>query len=115
VEDIAYSTPSEGSYTTGKERDVQSGDDGRLTVTVDLKETKLVNRFEFTIDNPNYLRGQSRPFELQTRDAGGRWNTAYRGRIYGTICGKAIAPVNTNAVRLIVKTQNIKQFDIFDN
>jgi hypothetical protein len=113
VEEIAYSIPSEGSYTTGKERDVQFGDDGRLTVTVDLKETKSVNRFEFTIDNPNHLRGQSRPFELQTRDAGGQWNTAYRGRIYGTICGKAIVPVNTDAVRLIVKTQNIKQFDVF--
>jgi hypothetical protein len=113
VDEIAYSLPSEGSYTTGKERDIQSNADGYLTATVDLKDTKNINRFEFSIENPNYLRGQGRPFEVQTREADGQWKTVYKGRIYGTICGKAIVPVDTDAVRLIVKAQEIKQFDVF--
>jgi hypothetical protein len=29
------------------------------------------------------------------------------------ICGKTIAPVNASAVRLVVKAQEIKQFDVF--
>jgi hypothetical protein len=115
LDEIAYSLPSEGSYTLGKERSVQYGEDGYLTATVDLKETKLIERFEFTIENPGYRRGNSRPFELQVREANGQWNTAYRGRVYGVICGKAITPVSTDAVRLIVKAQGIKQLDVFGN
>jgi hypothetical protein len=113
VDEIAYSLPSEGSYTAGRELAVQSDDGGRLTATVDLKEKKLINRFEFTIDNPGYRRGQSSQFELQARDAGGQWKTVYRGSVYGTICGKAIDTVSTDAVRLTVKAQSIKQFDVF--
>jgi hypothetical protein len=78
-----------------------------------LKETKLINRFEFTIDNPGYRRGQGRPFELQVRESDGKWKTVYSDRVYGIICGKAINPVNTDAVRLIVQAQGIKQLDVF--
>jgi hypothetical protein len=113
VDEIAYSLPSEGSYTLGKERTIESGSNGFLTVTVDLDGTKLVDRFEFTVENPGYRRGQWRPFELQAKDAGGQWKTAYRGEIYGVICGKAIVPVNADAVRLIVQAKEIKQFDVY--
>jgi hypothetical protein len=113
VEDIAFALPSEGSQTAGKKRVIQSGTDGYLTATVDLADKKTVDRFEFTIDNPGYLRGQGRPFELQAREANGKWSTVYRGRVYGTICGKQIAPVNTDAIRLIIKATGIKQLDIF--
>jgi hypothetical protein len=114
VDDIAFSLPSEGSYTEGKERDIKSDpDDGYLTATVDLQDTKVIDRFEFTIDNPGYLRGYGRPFELQIREANGQWKTVYNGRVYGTICGKKIASVSTDAIRLIVKAPGIKQLDIF--
>ena len=113
VEAIACSLPSEGSYTAGQEREIRSGADGFLTATVSLKDAKLIDRFELTIDNPGYRRGQARPFELHVRGADGQWTTAYRGSIYGVICGKAIAPVNADAVRLVVKAQEIKQFDVF--
>jgi hypothetical protein len=113
LDEIAYSLPSEGSYTAGKERETLSDKDGYLTVTADLKETKLINRFEFTIDNPNYRRGQGRPFEFQVRESDGKWKTVYSDRVYGIICGKAITPVNTDAIRLIVKAKQIQQLDVF--
>jgi hypothetical protein len=115
VEDIAFALPSEGSHTAGRERAVQSGTDGYLTATVDLADKKTIDRFEFTIDNPGYLRGHGRPFELQVREADGKWNTVYSGRVYGTVCGKKIAPVSADAIRLIVKAAGIKQLDVFGN
>jgi hypothetical protein len=113
VEEIAYTLPSEGSFTLKKDMLVQSDPNGYLTVTVDLNDTKLIDRFEFTIDNPNYRRGEGRPFELQIRETNGQWKTVYVGRIYGTICGKAIAPISTDAVRLTVKAKEVKQLDVF--
>ena len=47
-----------------------------------------MGRFEFTIDNPDHLRGQGKPFELQAKQADETWKTAYKGSVYGTICGK---------------------------
>jgi hypothetical protein len=74
---------------------------------------KHIDRFEFTIDNPGYLRGQGKPFELQVKQADENWKTVYHGKVFGTICGKKIDPIATNAVRLFVQTSEIKQFDVF--
>jgi hypothetical protein len=113
VDDLAFALPSEGSHTAGEELVIQSDKDNYITTTVNLGEKKLVDRFEFTIDNPGYRRGHGRPFKLQVREPDGKWKTVYHGRIYGTICGKKIAPVNTDAIRLTVQAKEIKQLDIF--
>lgn len=113
VEEIAYLLPSLGSYTLGRSREVKASGDGYLTATVELSETRYIDRFEFTIDNPNYRRGQGRPFELQARGVDGQWKTAYCGNVYGIICGKKIPPVKADAIRLIIKASEVKQLDIY--
>jgi hypothetical protein len=113
VEDIAYAMPSEGSYTAGKEREIHSTDNDYLRVTVDLKETRLISRFEFTVANPGYRRGDGSPFELMVRETNGQWKTVYHGNVYGAICAKTISPVCADAVQLIIKNRDLKQFDVF--
>ncbi len=78
-----------------------------------MEDEIIIGRFEFTIDNPGHIRGHGKPFSIQVIDKDGKWNKVYEDKVYGTICGKRIAPVKTNAVRLIVQADSIKQFDIF--
>jgi len=113
VEEIAYALPSKGSLTLGRERKLTTDSEGRTIAEVKLDGEKTIRRFEFTIDNPGYLRGQGKAFELQAKQADGTWKTAYKGSVYGTICGKAIDPVKASAVRLVILAKEIKQFDIF--
>jgi alpha-L-fucosidase 2 len=113
VEDIAYGLPSKGSFTVGRKRVEQTAADGSMTAVVDLNTEKTIHRFEFTIDNPGYLRGHGKPFELQIKNRDGNWKTIYNGQIFGTICSKNIEPVSAKTVRLIVHASEIKQFDVF--
>jgi hypothetical protein len=113
VEDIAYALRSKGSFTEGHERVVQPAADGLMTALVDLNAERTIDRFEFTIDNPGYLRGHGKPFQLQVKNRYGSWETVYNGQIFGTIFGKSIDPVYAKAVRLIVEASEIKQFDVF--
>jgi alpha-L-fucosidase 2 len=113
VEEIAYALPSTGSFTLGHERKLTTDFDGRTVAEVNLDGGKTISRFEFTIDNPGYLRGQGKSFELQAKQADGTWKTAYTGSVYGTICGKQIEPLKTESIRLIIKSKKIKQFDVF--
>ncbi len=113
VEEIAYSLPSKGSFTLGCERTLTADSEGRTVAEVNLDSEKTIDRFEFTIDNPGYLRGQGKPFELQAKQADGIWKTAYKGSVYGTICGKQFDPVTTKAVRLVIQASEIKQLDVF--
>ena len=113
VEEIARGLPSKGSLTTGLERKVTGDSQGKITAQVDFETEKAMDRFEFTIDNPDHLRGRGKPFELQVKQMDESWKTVYKGSIYGTICGKAIEPVTTKAVRIIVQASGIRQFDIF--
>ena len=113
VEEIAYSLPSKGSLTLGCERTLTEDSKGRTVAVVNLDSEKTIDRFEFTIDNPGYLRGQGKPFEIQAKLADGKWMTAYKGSFYGTICGKQFDPVTTKAVRLVIQASEIKQLDVF--
>ncbi len=113
VEEIAYSLPSKGSLTLGCERTLTADSEGRTVAEVNLDSEKTINRFEFTIDNPGYLRGQGKPFELQAKQADGKWKTAYKGSVYGILCGKQFDPVTTKAVRLVIQASEIKQLDVF--
>jgi alpha-L-fucosidase 2 len=113
VEEIAYSLPSKGSLTLGCVRTLTADSKGRTVAEVNLDSEKTINRFEFTIDNPGYLRGQGKAFELQAKQANGIWKTAYKGSVYGTICGKQLDPVSTKAVRLVIQASEIKQLDVF--
>jgi alpha-L-fucosidase 2 len=113
VDDIALALPSVGSFTTGQHMDILNDNQGRLNATVKLGSERTVSRFEFTIDNPGYLRGQGRPFEIQALQPGGTWKTVYQGKVYGIICSKQIDPVTTAAVRLVVDASVIRQLDVF--
>jgi hypothetical protein len=116
LDDIAYGLPSQGSLTTGCKWNIMpNSGEGLEGVAVDLKAKKSISRFEFTITNPGYLRGQGKPFELQALQKDGEWTTIYKGNIYGTICGKQIDPVSARHVRLMINAQEIKQFDVFEN
>jgi len=113
IDDIASELPSKGSFTLGKERTVKINPDSQLTADVDLGGLKTIDRFEFTIDNPDYLRGQGKPYEFQVKKSDNKWVTAYKGSIYGTICSKQFDKISATAIRLIVKASAIKQFDVF--
>jgi len=113
LEEIAYSLPSKGSYTIEKERKITTDAEGRMVAEVNFDGEKPINRFEFTIENKGYLRGQGKPFELQVKQSDGTWKTAYKGNVYGTICSKQFDQVTTKAVRLVIRATEIKQLDVF--
>lgn len=113
VEDIAYALPSKGSLTAGREKLQRTDADGLMVTEVNLNGEKTIGRIEFTIDNPGYLRGQGKAFELQAKQPDGTWKIVYKGKVYGTICGKQFDPVKTEAVRLLIKVGEVKQFDLF--
>lgn len=113
VEEIAFELPSKGSLTLGRERKLTTDFEGRTIAEVKLDGEKTISRFEFTIDNPGYLRGQGKAFELQAKQADGTWKTAYKGSVYGIICSKQFDPVKTEAVRLVIQAKEIQQLDVF--
>ena len=113
VEPIAMALPSVGSLTSGLSPTITTDPEGRLIREVNFGKEQSFKRFEFTIDNPGYLRGEGKPFDLQAKQNDGSWKTVYKGKVYGTICGKEIDPVTAKSVRLIVQANVIKQFDIF--
>jgi hypothetical protein len=114
VEEIATALPSVGSLTSGRQRSMQSDAAGRLIAAVDLGGQKTIQRFEFTIDNPGYLRGRSRPYEFQVKQADGFWRTAYQGQVFGCICARKIDPVAATAVRVVVQAPGIRQLDVYE-
>jgi hypothetical protein len=113
VEEIAYALPSKGSLTLGCKRSLTTDSEGRMVAEVSMESEKTISRFEFTIDNPGYLRGQGKAFELQAKQADGIWKTVYKGSVYGTICGKQFDAVTAKAVRLVIQTSGLKQLDVF--
>ena len=113
VEELAYGLPSTGSYTAGRERVVTRDAQGQTIATVDLGGEHMIGRMEFTIDNPDYRRGQGKAFAVQARLSDGTWQTVHDGKVYGTICGKAFTPVRAGAVRLVVQAPVLTQFDVF--
>lgn len=113
VEEIANALPSKGSFTINRERKVSTYPEGRMVAEINLQEEKMINRFEFTIDNPGYVWGGGKPFELQIKSADEIWRTVYKGNVYGIICGKQFDPVKANAVRLVIQAAGIKQLDVF--
>jgi hypothetical protein len=113
VEPVVMSMPSTGSLTARNGLEVKALEDGRLQTETVFSEESAFSRFEFVIRNPGYLRGEGRPFEIQSRKADGPWETIFKGKVYGTICGKTIVAVSANAVRLVVQAEEIERFDVF--
>ncbi|MFM2297501.1 MAG: hypothetical protein RL117_1208 [Verrucomicrobiota bacterium] len=85
---------------------------GKPGTTIDLGETKSFDRLEFTIDLPNYQRGQAKSFRLEALQADGQWHVVHQGNIYGIIYSKRFTPTNASQVRLIIDAP-VTQFDIF--
>jgi hypothetical protein len=113
VEEIAYALPSKGSFTLGRERKLTTDFEGRTIAEVKLDGEKTISRFEFTIDNPGYLRGHGKAFEFQAKQPDGSWKPVYNGSVYGTICGKQFDQIKTDAIRLVISAKEIMQFDVF--
>jgi len=114
VEEIAIGLPSVGSLTSGRLRSLGADAAGRLIAMLDLGGQKTIQRFEFTIDNPGYLRGRSRPYEFQVKQADGFWRTVYQGQVFGSICAREIDPVAATAVRVVVQAPGIRQLDVYE-
>lgn len=115
IDPVARSLPSQGSLTLGRAfRLSHDAADGRLISEVSLGAVKAVNRFEFTIANPGHRRGQWKAFEVQAELADGGWKTFHEGKVFGSICGRRIAPFTTQRVRLLVDAPAITQFDVFE-
>lgn len=115
VEDIVREKMAEGALAAGKKRSISKVPDGRLTSAVELDSGQSIGRIEFTIENPGHIRGKFKDFEIQARKGSGTWNTVYRGRIYGTICGKKIEPFVASEVRLVIDAAAIVQFEVYGN
>ena len=113
VEEIALALPSKGSFTLGLAKNTWKDARGKTNVEVKFDSPKQINRFEFSIDNPGYLRGKGLSFDLQVQQTNGSWKTIYQGKVFGTICGKQIEKVEVTAVRLVIEAKEIKQFDVF--
>jgi alpha-L-fucosidase 2 len=113
LDDIAAQLPSAGSLTRDGALEVSHAGTDTTIVRVSLPCEEQIGRFELTIENPSHRRGEGRPFRLQSRRPDGDWKTFYEGWVYGTICGKAIAPVSLAEVRLVVNASHVSQFDLF--
>ncbi|MBV5283538.1 MAG: hypothetical protein JZU53_14045 [Paludibacter sp.] len=113
VEEIAMALPSKGSFTLGLAKNTWKGAQGKTNMEVKFDSPKQINRFEFSIDNPGYLRGNGIPFDLQVQVADGSWKTIHQGKVFGIICSKQIENVEATAVRLVIDANEIKQFDVF--
>ena len=113
VEPIAMALPSVGSLTLGRTPTITTDTEGRLISEVNFEKEQSIQRFELTIDNPGYLRGAGKPFDLQVKQNDGSWKTVYQGKVFGTICGKEIKPVVAKTIRLVVQAKQLKQFDLF--
>ena len=113
VEEIALAMPSQGSFTLGLAKNIWKDAQGKTNVEIKLDSPKQINRFEFTIDNPGYLRGNGIAFELQVQLVEGSWKTIYEGKVFGTICSKQIDKEEATAVRLVIKAKEIKQLDVY--
>lgn len=101
LEAIVRAGVSAGSLTAGK-----SG------TTIDLGEAKTFDRIEFTIDNPNYQRGQAKAFRLEVLQADGQWRVAHQGHIYGIIYSKRFPATTATQARLVIEAP-VTQFDLF--
>ena len=100
-EAIVRAGVSAGSLTAGK-----SG------TTIDLGKSKTFDRLEFTIDNPNYLRGQAKSFRLEVLQDDGQWSVVHQGHIYGVIYSKRFPSITASQVRLVIDAP-VTQFDVF--
>ncbi len=72
------------------------------------------DRVEFTIENPDYRRGQGKSFELQIQQPDGSWRTVHQGRVFGTIYSKRFSHVTARHARLSIEA-NVRQFDLFSS
>ena len=107
------SIPSTYSFTKGFPLNIQKDTSGKLIVSENFEDTKTIKRCEVEINNPNHLRGQSNPFEIQSLQADGNWKTIYKGAVYGTICSKDIDETTSKSFRLLINATSIKRFDLF--
>jgi hypothetical protein len=101
LESIVRAGVSAGSLTAGK-----SG------TTIDLGESKTFDRLEFTIEHPNYQRGQAKSFRLEVLQADGQWRVAYQSSVYGMIFSKRFTAATGTQVRLVIDAP-VTQFDVF--
>ena len=113
VADIVLGLPSEKSFTSDKKLSSQLDSALVNSSEVDFGKAITIHRFEFSIENPGYLRGQGKSFDFQAKQADGSWISVYKGTVFGVICSKEIPPITTTAVKLLIKAKAISQFDVY--
>jgi hypothetical protein len=80
--------------------------------TLDLGGAMTFDRIEFSIEHPNYHRGQPKSFRLEALQADAQWHVAHQSNLYGMIYSKRIRPITASQVRLVIDAP-ITQFDVF--
>ena len=101
LEPVVRAAVSQGSLTSGKPG-----------TTIDLGKPATFDRLEFTIESPNYLRGQAKSFRLEVLQPDGTWKTAHQGKIRGIIYSKRFPATTASQVRLVIDVR-VTQFDLF--
>jgi hypothetical protein len=85
---------------------------GKSGGTIDFGEAKTFDRIEFTIENPNYLRGQAKSFRLEVLQPDGQWRVTHQGNLYGIIYSKRFPAITASQARLVIDAV-VTQFDLY--
>jgi hypothetical protein len=109
---LEYDQPLEAIVRAGVSTGSLTAD--KSGTIIDLGEVKTFDRLEFTIDNPNYQRGQAKSFRLEVLQPDGQWRVAHQGKLYGMICAKRFPAASGSQVRLVIDAP-VTQFDLFSS
>ena len=113
VETAVYDLIHEGSLFKQDELKTLVKENKLQILEKEFQTPVSFERFEFAIDNPNHLRGNGKPFQIEILSEEGEWKKIYEGEIFGLICGKQIDPVLAKGVRLVVQADKVRYFNVY--
>lgn len=113
VETAVYDLIHEGSLFKQDELKTLVKENKLQILEKEFQTPVSFERFEFAIDNPNHLRGNGKPFQIEILSEEGEWKKIYEGEIFGLICGKQIDPVLAKGVRLVIQADKVRYFNVY--
>lgn len=113
IEPVVYEQIQENTLFKQSELRKSILPDQRTVLEKIFPKSVSFDRFEFSIDNPQHLRGVGKPYQVEILTAEGSWEKVYEGKIFGLICGKRISPVMAKGVRLVVSADKVMDFNVY--